>query len=171
MKKTTKKPEKRYEARGGPVRKHEAQTVGEALAEIKRKYGTLTPENLLNAVEKDPTNPLHKYFEWDVNKAARAHWLERASEIIRCVHVVPAPGRPPETVRAFVVTGEQQHEYIEREEMLASPKPRGWHVNRALDELRSWVQRYSDLEELENERAAVKQLLRRHDAKVDQAAE
>lgn len=37
---------------------------------------------------KNPKSPLHSFFEWDVKKAAREHWLDTARELIRSVRVV-----------------------------------------------------------------------------------
>ena len=34
---------------------------------------------------RDPKSPLHDEFPWDVNEAARLHWLDRARELIRFV--------------------------------------------------------------------------------------
>lgn len=49
--------------------------------------GILTPQAVVDDA-KNPKSPLHGEFEWDVKKAAEAHWLDRAREIIRSVRVV-----------------------------------------------------------------------------------
>ena len=58
------------------------------LAEIEAENGgRLTPDAVV-ADAKDPSSPLHPYFEWDVKKAAAAHWIEQARALISSVHVV-----------------------------------------------------------------------------------
>lgn len=58
------------------------------LAEIEvANGGRLTPRAVV-VDAKDPSSPLHPYFEWDVTKAAEAHWLEQARTLITSVHVV-----------------------------------------------------------------------------------
>ena len=48
--------------------------------------GRLTPEQVVeDAKRKD--SPLHAHFTWDVRKAAHAHWIDRARELIRSVRV------------------------------------------------------------------------------------
>ncbi len=57
------------------------------LAELQDASGRLTPESVVNEA-RSPDSPLHDLFNWDVEKAAHSHWLDRAREIIRSVHVV-----------------------------------------------------------------------------------
>ena len=47
----------------------------------------LAPDSVVEDA-KDKRSPLHALFEWDRSKAARAHWLDRAREIIGAVRVV-----------------------------------------------------------------------------------
>ena len=49
--------------------------------------GTTTPEAVL-ADAKDKESPLHDLFDWNVKRAAEAHWLERSRDILRGVHYV-----------------------------------------------------------------------------------
>jgi hypothetical protein len=58
------------------------------LAEIEeRNGGRLTPDDVV-ADAKSPSSPLHGYFEWNIKKAAAAHWIEQARQLITSVHVV-----------------------------------------------------------------------------------
>lgn len=48
--------------------------------------GRLTPEAVV-ADAKVKDSPLHVHFEWDVKKAAYAHWLDQARSLITSVRV------------------------------------------------------------------------------------
>ena len=48
--------------------------------------GKLTPEIVYRAA-LDPESPLHKEFEWDLQKAAKEHWLNTARKLIQSVRV------------------------------------------------------------------------------------
>lgn len=48
--------------------------------------GRLTPRAVVDDA-KSPESPLHTLFDWDMEKAADAHWLERARAIIRSVRI------------------------------------------------------------------------------------
>lgn len=48
--------------------------------------GRLTPRAVVDDA-KSPDSPLHGLFDWDADKAADAHWLERARTIIRSVRI------------------------------------------------------------------------------------
>jgi hypothetical protein len=51
------------------------------------REGNTTPEAVL-ADAKAKESPLHDLFDWNVQRAAEAHWLERSREILRGVHYV-----------------------------------------------------------------------------------
>jgi hypothetical protein len=52
----------------------------------KAHGGKLTPEALVDDAKR-PESEGHELFEWDVEKAAMQHWLDRARQIIRSVTV------------------------------------------------------------------------------------
>lgn len=54
---------------------------------LEQINGYITPDMLI-ADAKDPVSPLHNQFNWDVNEAAKAHWIETARKIIRSVKVI-----------------------------------------------------------------------------------
>lgn len=67
----------------------DAQRIGEALAAIAADAGgELRPQTVWQRARADKNNPLHAHFEWDVQKAAEAHWTDQARTIIRCVRVL-----------------------------------------------------------------------------------
>lgn len=62
------------------------QTVSDYLIALYNRHGVLTPEVVVeDARRKD--SPLHDMFEWDVKKAAQAHWHDVARQLIRNVRV------------------------------------------------------------------------------------
>ena len=57
------------------------------LQHLEDEHGRLTASIVVEDA-RSPTSPLHSEFDWDVERAALRHWIERAREIIRSVHVV-----------------------------------------------------------------------------------
>lgn len=53
--------------------------------------GIITPE-ILVADAKRKDSPLHSLFEWDAKKAAEAHWLATARDILRRVKITVSEG-------------------------------------------------------------------------------
>jgi len=51
------------------------------------KGGRITAASLLTDA-KDPASPLHTLFDWDQERAAEAHWLDRAREILASCRVL-----------------------------------------------------------------------------------
>ena len=64
------------------------EAIRQRLAEIEQANGgRLTPDDVVkDARRKD--SPLHEHFEWDLKKAAAAHWIEQARNLIVSVRVV-----------------------------------------------------------------------------------
>ena len=60
------------------------EIIETALKALMDAEGRLTPGAVV-AAAKAKSHPLHEFFEWDVRKAARLHWLETASTLIRMV--------------------------------------------------------------------------------------
>lgn len=61
--------------------------------------GLLKPEDVVNFAA-DPETALHKAFEWNDSKAAHAHRLWQARQLIVSVHIVD--NRSPEPIQAWV---------------------------------------------------------------------
>lgn len=64
------------------------EAVKKRLIEIEEANGgRLTPDAVVrDAKRKD--SPLHSCFEWDVKKAAAAHWIEQARDLITSIRIV-----------------------------------------------------------------------------------
>ena len=57
--------------------------IRRALEDIRKKNGgKITRQLVVKAAMKDKKGPLGRLFEWNKDKAAMAHWLERAQEVI-----------------------------------------------------------------------------------------
>lgn len=66
--------------------KEKYQQISDRLSVLREENGRLSPEIVVNDA-RNPSSPLHDMFEWDVDKAAYSHWIERAREILRTVKV------------------------------------------------------------------------------------
>ena len=68
------------------------EAVKKRLIEIEEANGgRLTPDAVVrDAKRKD--SPLHSCFEWDVKKAAAAHWIEQARDLITSIRIVVKTG-------------------------------------------------------------------------------
>ena len=67
--------------------KAEMKALRDAIKACEDRSGRVRPERVVEAA-RDPKSVLHKRFQWDVRKAAMAHWLETAQELIRQVKLV-----------------------------------------------------------------------------------
>lgn len=82
------------------------QTIGRALEKIaKNADGHLSADAVWKAAQ-DPKHPLHKHYEWDVEKAAESHWRETSRKIIRVISV--STDSEPEPARAFISIAEKR---------------------------------------------------------------
>ena len=80
--------------------KVKAQVVGEEIEKIEKEKGIVTPAEVVTRA-KSKKNPMHSLFEWDDRKAAEAHRLHQARQMICALTIVDAEvSQSP--VRAFV---------------------------------------------------------------------
>ena len=102
----------------------------EVLTSILEENGSITPE-LVVAEAEDELSPLHSYFTWDDNEAARRYRLVEAGRLIRRVKVtiIPHEDEGPVQVRAFLSTNtsdsddvDEKGRYISLEMMANDPE-------------------------------------------------
>lgn len=62
------------------------EIIKQELKRIEQRNGVLTPSTVLAAAESE-TSPLHRYFEWDQDKAAVQYRLQQARGLISSVQV------------------------------------------------------------------------------------
>ena len=112
---------------------------------------------------KDPANPLHRYFTWDVQKAAQQHWLEQARRLIRSVRVEITTiegleARVREVVSIQVTdqnTDKVYHGYLPRDRVMKKKETEAQYVAKALEELKRWCLRHGDVKKLNVHRSTI----------------
>lgn len=118
--------------------------------------GTITAPVLVKACEAK-THKLHSYFEWR-DKVAGSRWREQqARHLIGAIIVTYEHHRPVREYQNVTVEtqpgpddGKMEHvrAYVSTEEALADPAMRSQILKRAMDESKSWRNRYASLQEL-----------------------
>lgn len=63
------------------------ERIRQAIDALRDKNGRITAEQVVRAA-RPKSHPLHSEFEWDDKRAAAAHRIDRANELIRYVTVV-----------------------------------------------------------------------------------
>lgn len=124
--------------------KADPQVMGEALQKIADAAdGRLTPHDVVVAAE-NKRHVLHRFFEWDDEKAANSYRLEQAREIVRIVRVEERPNMP--AVRAFVSINEGgSTAYRSLGEIQNSRNLQLLVLKAAERDLAAWEKRYSEL--------------------------
>lgn len=75
--------------------------IAAELERLREPDGLLLPEKVV-AAARQPTSPLHSYFEWDESKAAEQFRLIQARNLIRAVVTIQPSAEGPITTRAYV---------------------------------------------------------------------
>lgn len=80
-------------ATGSPISDEKAQVYGAELLRLATVHRvseirSLDKRTVFAEVEQNPESPLRDYYQWDVNRAARAHWLEQTAKLIRSIRTV-----------------------------------------------------------------------------------
>lgn len=129
---------------GSRIRRGDAQAIGEAFERIRRSGKALTAETVLE-VAADSRSVLHKYVEWDDNKAAHAYRLEQARKLIRSVEVLvqDAKGKSGQ-LRAFysVRDVEGARSYMPIEYVFTNADTSAQVMRDAKQQLEGWMARY-----------------------------
>ncbi len=151
------------------VKSRRDQTVELALQEVADLSGGVLSPQMVVDFARDPSRKLHWYFEWDDAKAGEQYRLIQAYKLLaaqRKFKVVTSEQdmpilQPPDPIelRQFLSTRTGEGEYVEREVALADPAVRKRNVAAFSAELKGWVRRTSDIEELSEMRAAIEKLL------------
>ena len=95
---------------------------------------------------RDPESPHHPHFEWDVKKAAAAHWKTQARELIRVVRIIE-DNAPPK--RAYLSASTKDGTaYHPVGKVVTSADLQLSVLRSALRELEAFEQRYSELEDI-----------------------
>lgn len=107
-----------------------------------------TARELLDSA-RPRNSPIHHLFEWNDQRAAEEHRLERARYLLRAVVVSYYIEKTRRTVdvRAHVFSP-RSRAYMSIREVLNDEDERAALLNKALEELRAWQARYRALSEL-----------------------
>jgi hypothetical protein len=134
----------------GPERAPRAdpQKIGEALDAIRvRNGGQLHPQDVVGDA-RDPKSVLHPHFEWDVRKAAEAHWLDQARVLIRSIRVIDEDVDDRPRPAFLSIRADDGVGYRAFKEVLASADLRQRLLEGAQRDLDAWTQRYRELREI-----------------------
>ena len=134
---------KQYKAvPGSRLKDEDAEVIGPVVDRLTKKNGAATAKDLLEAA-RSPRSALHKYFEWDDQKAAEAHRLARAGQLIRSIQIVVVTKEAPVETRAFHVTTQDERKgYRPAAQVFASENLSDQVIKNALRELSGWKARY-----------------------------
>lgn len=127
----------------------DADKAGREMEDIRRSNGDrLTPEAVLQRA-RSSNSALHDHFEWDDTKAAEAHRLGQAGELIRSIQIdVSKSNLETKPIRAFVNVqqGGSQH-YTSTVHALSDKELRAQVLAKAWDDLEAWRRRHAELTE------------------------
>ena len=114
---------KKFKARpGSPFRKGDAQLIGETLDNIRIENGGSLKPDVIVAIAKKRTNPLHNLFEWDDTICGEQYRLQQARNITNHIVEVIIVNKEPIEQRSFfsVVNSEQETVYVSRAEAITN---------------------------------------------------
>lgn len=120
----------------------DAQTAGEEIERIYNRDGFVDPAVLVME-SKEESAPLHKCFEWNDTEAAKKYRITQAKEIVRSIVTVHETTNTE--TRAFVSVKQEYHPISV---VIKQPDAREILLNQALNELRWFERKYSELTEL-----------------------
>lgn len=128
--------------------KLDAQTVGEALADIRKETGRLEAEDVEQAA-RDRKNPLHQHFEWDKDKAAHAYRLSQARSLITSIESVSVEDGKEVRRPAYVsVTDKGGRSYRHIDEVMSNARLQSLILEQAKKDLEAFQRRYKQLADL-----------------------
>ena len=114
------------------------------LRRLKRKYGRLTPEIVLDSA-RSTKSPLHDMFEWDDAVAAEKYRLSQARNLILNIRIKEATDDGVMYGRVFVRDVDDQGSHYVEVDHVVSEGAADRIMGNAIRDLRSWMHRYNDL--------------------------
>jgi hypothetical protein len=149
-------------AQGAPSKGLKAQIIGEHLESLREASGGLLTSRGVLDDAKRPKSPTHAYFEWNNAKAALAHRLQQAAQLLATVTIIVRAGDANGVQRAFVVVSEhgasEAQEFTSLSVAMSNPLTREVVIRRARAELDSWTRRYKELTEFQSVVEAIERL-------------
>ncbi len=92
-------------------------------------------------------SPLHKFFEWDDDKAADQYRLTQARTLIKCI-VIKLEGVEVREFQNVFVKAEDRRLYVQVDQARAAPELWQQVLESALAEATAWKRRYQHLSQL-----------------------
>ncbi len=139
----------------------EAIALVNAIAD--RHGGVVLPEHVVEAA-RPAASPLHDSFNWDDTEAAEKWRLHQARNLLRImVEYLPADKSQSEPTRVFVALRTEATEgggYRRMADVLSDEEMREALLSQAHDDMRTFTQRYTKLQELAEVFAAFKKVRR-----------
>lgn len=131
--------------------KEEAQIAYNRIVSLSqdRKYHSVTTKAVV-ADARQPSSPLHKYFEWNNGRAAARFRLEQARDLLQAVYITVQVKGGAVTVRAFeavVRPGSGDRVFAPHEAVKNNPNLRLQAVRAVLSLMESCVDKCRDYEE------------------------
>lgn len=123
--------------------------VVDALRQIlkKNKKQKLLPVAVVNEA-RDPDSPLHRYFEWDDTKAAHAHRLDQARQLIASIEIISDDKSDPRPAFVSLASDRISGGYRDMNHVLSSAQLRKELLSTALGELKAMQARYDRMDDL-----------------------
>ena len=142
--------------------------VVKALRDIEAKEGIITPSSVVETA-KVAKSPLHKFFTWDVKKAAQKCWEQEARQLIACVYVREADSETSQPVRAFVNVkadtdnDETAQGYVSQGAMLKNPGLQQQVITYARNQLILWRSKFGNYEQFYGVTRAIDEVVKGSD--------
>ena len=138
-------------AKSSRLSKADIEAVGSVLDRLANDGEGDVARRLVDA-SKPRNSPTHHLFEWDVKRAAEAHWLDRARDLIAQVEVVfhNDEGEEVGRARAFpsINIGGGQRNYVPIKKVLNSRELTEQLLEAARLDAESWVRRHEALRQI-----------------------
>lgn len=135
-----------YAASGSRFSKADAEMIGPQLGEIAKR-GAVTAQDVVD-VARSANSPLHRFFEWNNDKAANLYRVEQARNMLRSIKVKYEERGEERITRAFqIAASAKERDGTLREykafSVLHGDRAVAVHMMRnALKELVHWRERY-----------------------------
>lgn len=154
-----------YEARiGAPFKQEEAQAIGEFIEECSDK----TTRGILERIKNHQGHPIYKLFEWDKDKQSELYLLQRVREIISHIEVkiISIGSQEPinlsvniSAFKSIKPSDSEERIYVSIEEGMTNLDYRTQIIQRAKVELKNWMERYQQYQELSSIVKVIKPLI------------
>lgn len=159
-KKKKSKTHKKYAWKDGARFPISADVAAEELKAIKRQEGILKAQVVVDHA-RDPSNRLHKCFEWDDSVAANRHRLHQARCLMHNVYTVKYEEGEPVPDAPFVFNVETEEEgrtYRTVKEIIGDQPATDYLLAVAMQTIMGWRKRYAHIEKLAGIHAEIDKL-------------